>query len=77
MITNVLKIKCSGSKVLNQIKDILIEKDDCGRKIFTMKKLLPLVEENYTTNDYNKYDFTWCVFNHGVDWFFVIFGEAS
>lgn len=66
MVANTLKIKCGNHNILTQIKEILLTEDDFGRKIFTMQKLLPLVEENYTTDELSKYDLGWNMANHGI-----------
>ncbi len=66
MIANTLKIKCTNHNILSQVKDILLTEDDYGRRIFTMQKLLPLVEENYTTEELRKYGDDWNMANYSI-----------
>lgn len=55
MYFNYLEIKCNDENILNQIKQILLDEDDYGRKFFTMKKLLPLAEEK-NNNVYHTFE---------------------
>lgn len=66
MIFNRLTIKCENPIKLAQIRELLVEKDEYQREIFTMKKLLPLAEEKSNYKRLSEYNFTWNRNNHGI-----------